>query len=80
MTMTDTVAIPAHIENGSVHLDAPLPNGAISVEVRVRVTPGPETSRRWKSVGDFVRSLPPGSKSGADIDAEIREERESWAE
>ena len=78
--MTETLTIPAHIENGSVHLDAPLPEGVLSVELRVRRVPETPPSRSWKSVGDFVRSLPPGNRSGADIEAQVREERESWPE
>ena len=78
--MTETLTIPAHIENGTVHLDAPLPEGVISVELRVRRAPESPPSRSWKSVGDFVRSLPPGNRSGADIEAQVREERESWPE
>jgi hypothetical protein len=77
--MTETLTIPAHIENGSVHLDAPLPEGVISVELRVRRVQTPP-GRSWRSVGDFVRSLPPGNRSGADIEAQVREERESWPE
>jgi hypothetical protein len=78
--MTETLTIPAHIENGSVRLDAPLPEGIISVELRVRRMPEVASSRPWKSVGDFVRSLPSGNRSGAEIEAQVREERESWPE
>ena len=78
--MTETLTIPAHIENGAVQLDAPLPAGIISVELRVCRAPEIPPSKAWKSVGDFVRSLPPGNRSGADIEAQVREERESWPE
>jgi len=78
--MTETLTIPAHIENGAVQLDAPLPAGIISVELRVHRAPEISPSKPWKSVGEFVRSLPPGNRSGADIEAQVREERESWPE
>ena len=80
VAMTETLTIPAHIENGSVHLDAPLPKGVIAVELRVHRVPESPRAKTWKSVGDFVRSLPPGNRSGADIEAQVREERESWPE
>jgi hypothetical protein len=72
--MTDTVTIPAHVEDGILLLDAPLPSGIVSVEVRVRVAAA--TPRR--SVAEYVRSLPPGTKTGDEIDADIREVRGGW--
>lgn len=70
--MTDTLTLPAHIENGSVQLDAPLPSGIISVEVRVRVA---DASRPRRSLADYVRSLPVGTRTVEDIDQQFREGR-----
>ena len=52
--------IPAHIEDGAIHLDAPLPPLAERVEVIV-YTP-PTVPRR--SLAAYVRSLPPGDMTG----------------
>jgi hypothetical protein len=70
----ESVTIPAHIEGGSVRLDAPLPSNAISVEVRVKV----DATKPRRSVAAYLRSLPPGTRSGEDIDRDLREERDSW--
>lgn len=78
--MSESVTIPAHLENGSLHLDAPLPPRVERVEVIAHVAPEKTGSNHWKSVGEFVRSLPPGTRSGADIEAQVREERDSWPE
>lgn len=70
--MSESVTIPAHIENGSLHLDAPLPPGAVSVEVRVEVK---DTEPARLSVTEFLRSLPPGTRSAQEIDDEFRQMR-----
>lgn len=69
--MTDTLTIPAHVENGALHLDAPLPSGVVSVEVRVRVA----TTAPRRSVAEYVRSLPPGTRTTEDIDEQFRRSR-----
>lgn len=70
----ETLTVPAHIEDGAVRLDAPLPPGAVSVEVRVRIG---QSEARPLSLSEYVRSLPPGTKAGAQIDAEMLEIR-NW--
>ncbi len=70
--MTDTFTIPAHVENGSLLLDAPLPSGVVSVEVRVRVA---EPPKRKRSVAGYVRSLPPGTRTAEEIDEQFRRSR-----
>lgn len=69
----DAHTIPAHIEDGVIHIDAPLPPRAERVEVIV-YTP-PITAK--KSLAAYVRSLPPGDMTGDEIDAEIRDLR-TW--
>lgn len=70
--MTDTFTIPAHIENGALLLDAPLPSGVLSVEVRVRVA---DAVGARPSVAAYVRSLPPGTRTAEDIDEQFRKSR-----
>ena len=72
----DTLTLPAHIEDGTVRLDAPLPANVQSVEVRVTV----ETTEpnRLDSLVRLIESFPPGDKTGEEIDAEIREIRDGW--
>jgi len=69
--MTESITLPAHIENGSIHLDAPLPPNAVSVEVRVHLAR--EAARR--SVSEVLRSLPPGTRTAEELDKEIAEQR-----
>ena len=70
--MSESITIPAHIENGALLLDAPLPKGVVSVEVRVEVK-DPEPERL--SVTEFLKSLPPGTLSAKEIDDDLREMR-----
>lgn len=71
--MTETLTIPAHIENGSLRLDAPLPSEVESIEVRVTLR-APRKGR-ISSLIEYLESLPPGTRTREDIDAEIREGR-----
>lgn len=71
--MSDTVTIPAHIENGSVHLDGPLPQNIERVEVRVTVPTAQQ--QNVASLIRFLEGLPPGTRSREEIDAEIRDGR-----
>jgi len=69
--MSESITLPAHIENGSIHIDAPLPPNAVSVEVRVLLAR--DTVRR--SVSEVLRSLPPGTKTAEELGKEIAELR-----
>lgn len=75
--MTETVTIPAHMENGSLCLDAPIPPDIDRVEVR-----GYRATRRDNSslqdVIAQIEALPPGTRTKDDIDRQIAEERSSW--
>ena len=73
--MTETLTIPAHIEDGFLHLDAPLPRDVVKVEVRVQIA---RSNDRRRSVAEYLESLPPGNLSGEEIDRQLREERDSW--
>ena len=70
--MAETLTIPAHIENGSVQLDAPLPAGIISVELRVQLA---DLDKPRRSLAKYVRALPPGTRTAEEIDAQFRESR-----
>ena len=75
--MSETVTIPAHIEDGSLRLDAPLPPDLERVEVL-----GYRTVRRdATAINDlvaFLESLPAGTRTKEDIDRQVEEERSSW--
>jgi len=75
--MSETVTIPAHIEDGSLRLDAPLPPDLERVEVL-----GYRTARRdATAINDlvaFLESLPAGTRTKEDIDRQVEEERSSW--
>ena len=75
--MTETVTIPAHIEDGSIRLDAPLPPDLDRVEVRGYRSPRRDGSALNDLVA-FLESLPAGVRSKEDIDRQVREERSSW--
>ena len=73
--MNEIVTIPAHIENGELRLDGPLPENVASVEVRVQVKPaegGPEAITKLLA---FIRALPPGTRAQEEVDAEIDDGR-----
>ena len=70
--MAESIRIPAHVENGAIHLDAPLPAGVVSVEVVAEIR-HPEAKR--VSVTEFLRALPPGGRSVEEIDDDFREMR-----
>jgi hypothetical protein len=74
--MTETLTIPAHVENGSLLLDAPLPAGTVRVEVRATVESPP--SGNAESILEYLRTLPPGAKTGDELDAQLREIRDAW--
>lgn len=72
--MTETLTIPAHLENGVVLLDGPLPRGVESIEVRVTLRSA--RKGRISSLIKYLESLPLGTRTREEIDAEIREGRE----
>lgn len=75
--MTETVTIPAHIENGSVRLDAPLPPDLERVEVRGYRSSKPDNSAIHDLL-TFLEGLPAGTRTKEDIDRQVEEERSSW--
>jgi len=62
-----------------IELDEPVDDVTGEVEVVVRpVEPTP--AKAAQDIFDFLRSLPPGTRSKEDIDRQIAEERESWGD
>lgn len=62
----------------NVELDEPVPDLAADVEVIVRPRQETEAARPSSNILDFLRQLPPGTRTREEIDAQIREEREGW--
>ena len=65
---------PRHIE-----LAEPVVDMGGEIEVMLRSTEKQEAGRR-QNIFDVIASLPPGTRSKEDIDAQIAEERASWGE
>lgn len=62
-----------------IDLDEPVDEVTGEVEVIVRPIVR-EEGEPAQDVFDFLRSLPPGTRSKEDIDRQIAEERDSWGE
>lgn len=72
--MTRTVVIKGRkIGPNTVELDEPLPEQASEVEVVARI----KTEGHGK-LSDYIRSLPPGTRTIEDINRQVDEERDSW--
>ena len=61
----------------NVELDEAVQDLAADVEVIVR-SRGAGVAAPPTNILDFLQSLPPGTRTKEDIDAQIREEREAW--
>lgn len=62
-----------------IDLDEPVDELTGEVEVVVRpIVPTEATPKQ--DIFDFLRSLPPGTRSKEDIDRQIAEERDSWGD
>lgn len=73
------VVIPGHlVDSSTVKLDEPAPPSAAGSEVEVRLNP--TTEAPITKLSQVLRDLPPGTRSDADIDEQIREERDAWDE
>jgi hypothetical protein len=75
--LTETVTIPAPIENGSLRLDAPLPADLERVEVRGYRAKRPTASAIGELIA-FLEGLPAGTRTKEDIDHQVEGERSSW--
>jgi len=76
--MSRTVVIKGHMVGPTtVQLEQPLPEQAREVEVRAELPDDP--GRRRGRLSEFLRSLPPGTRTKEDVDQQVREERNSWS-
>jgi hypothetical protein len=76
--MSRTVVIKGRaVGPSTVELERPLPEQAREVEVRAEIHDEP--GRKRGKLSDYLRSLPPGTRTKEDIDKQIREERDSWS-
>jgi len=66
------------IDPQTVRLDSPVQD--VMPEVEVILRPLATEGRQFDSFDDFLNSLPPGTRTREDIDAQIKEERDSWGE
>ena len=74
--MTRTVVIKGRVVGPStVELERPWPEETREVEVHARVF---DESHAGK-LSDYLRSLPPGTRSMTDISDQMQEERDSWS-
>jgi hypothetical protein len=73
--MSRAVVIKGHVVGPStVGLLGPLPEKTSEVEVVARVSGKGGQGK----LSDYLRSLPPGTRSKEDIDRQVREERDAW--
>ena len=73
--MSRTVIIKGRVVGPStIELEQPLPERTQEVEVLARVA-----NKTNGKLSDYLRSLPPGTRSKEDIDRQIREERDAWS-
>ena len=61
-----------------IELDEPVTDLDGPVDVVLRRIPS-GTAEHDEDIFDFIARLPPGTRTKADIDQQIREEREGWA-
>jgi predicted DNA-binding antitoxin AbrB/MazE fold protein len=74
-----TTPVKAIYENGVLKPESPLELEE-HTEVEVLVTPvARATVKVQGKLSDYLRTLPPGTRSKEDIDQQIREERDSWS-
>jgi predicted DNA-binding antitoxin AbrB/MazE fold protein len=74
-----TTAVKAIYEDGVLKPKSPLELEE-HAEVEVLVTPVARAAGKVEGkLSDYVRALPPGTRSKEDIDQQIREERDSWS-
>ena len=63
------------------HIDLDETIDQLKSEVEVTVHPvASESTKTVESIFDFIRSLPPGTRTKEDVDRQIAEERDSWGD
>ena len=75
--MSRTITVRGRLVGSTtVEVDRPVPPETIGIEVVIHLSEQP--SSRGMTVAEYVRTLPPGSRTKEDIDRQISEERDSW--
>ena len=75
--MAHSVVVRGHVVGSTtVQVDEPIPADTVDVEVILHLRDNAPEDRM--SVSQYIRSLPPGTRTKEDIDRQIREERNSW--
>ena len=74
-----TIVVKAIYEDGVLKPKSPLELEE-HTEVEVLVMPLARAARKVQGrLSEYLRALPPGTRSTEDIDRQIREERDSWS-
>jgi len=76
--MSESVIIKGRLV-GPTRVELLQPVGDVEVDVEVLVHPTTPTSRPSSpNLAQFLESLPIGNRTKEEVDAQIREERDSW--
>ena len=62
------------------HIDLDEAVDALDGEVEVTVRPVEQRATPPQDIFEFIRSLPPGTRTKEDIDRQIAEERDGWGD
>ena len=73
--MSRTIVVKGRVTGPrTVELDVALPDHTVEVQVVAHVA-----QEAGGKLSDYLRSLPPGTRTQEDIDRQIREERDAWS-
>ena len=78
--MTTAYVLKGHVNaDGTVVCDetAPLPPGPVELTIKPLAD---ASTAKLESVLEFLRRIPPGTRTKEDIDKQIQEERDSWGD
>jgi hypothetical protein len=67
------------IDSSTVALDEPVRGVATEVQVVVQQESDP-SNVQYDNIDDFLNSIPEGTRTRADIDRQVAEERASWGD
>jgi hypothetical protein len=74
--MTKTLVLRGHVVgHTTVEVDAPIPHN--TTEVQVVVHAPDKAAGNPKRIGDYLRGLPPGTRTKEEIDRQIADDRGS---
>jgi len=73
------VVVRGRLRGRHIDLDEPVDQLEGEVEVVVRAVE-PERPNTVESIFEFIRTLPPGTRTKEHIDRQLAEERDSWGD